>query len=313
VKLEYQKGEVKVFTEPSGASVYLDGKAIGESPLKITDVKAGEHTLEARLLENNVVYEYIEKVVVKPEGNRFNLTLEKRILKAGDIRKDPVTGMELVWVPKGCFQMGGSTSGDPEEKPVHEVCVDGFWMGKYEITQGQWEKIMGSNPSYFNKGDNYPVEQVSWNDANEFIGKLNSLNNGQFKFRLPTEAEWEYACRSGGKPEKYAGGNDVDRVAWYDSNSGSSTHPVGIKASNGLGIYDMSGNVWEWCEDIYSEDAYSKHQRNNPIYTNGGWGRVFRGGSWYSGPRSVRCAYRYRNLPDARFYSLGFRLARPMK
>ena len=312
VKLEYQKGELKVFTEPSGARVYLDGKTIGESPLKITDVKAGEHTLEARLSENNVVYEYKERVVVKPKGNRFNLTLEKRLLKAGDTWTDPVTGIEFVFVPDGCYQMG-SSSGASDEKPVHEVCVDGFWMGKYEVTQGQWEKVMGNNPSDFKKGDNYPVEQVSWDDAKGFIGKLNSLNNGQFKFRLPTEAEWEYACRSGGKPEKDAWGNDVDSIAWYGNNSGSSTHPVGTKAPNALGIYDMSGNVWEWCEDIYSENAYSKHQRNNPIYTSGGSSRVLRGGSWIDSPRFVRCADRDWFDPGSRYGSLGFRLVRPAK
>ena len=188
---------------------------------------------------------------------------------AGEEWRDPVTGMAFMWVPGGCYQMGDTFGdGDEDEKPVHEVCVDGYWMGKYEVTQGEWQKIMGSNPSHFNKGDNYPVEKVSWNDAKEFIRKLNSKSNG-YKFKLPTEAEWEYAARSGGKKEKYSGSSDVDSVAWYNSNSGKSTHSVGTKAPNGLGIYDMSGNVWEWVEDIYSNNAYRNHSRNNPIYVKG--------------------------------------------
>lgn len=219
---------------------------------------------------------------------------------------EPVTGMEFVFVPGGCFQMG-SNFGESNEKPVHEVCVDGFWMGKYEVTQAEWQRVMGSNPSRF-KGDRNPVEQVSWNDAQEFIKRLNAKGNGTF--RLPTEAEWEYAARSGGKDEKYAGGNDVDRVAWNISNSGGRTHPVGTKAPNGLDLYDMSGNVWEWCQDWYNKNAYSQHFRQNPIYSGGGADRVGRGGSWLNGAGFVRAASRFGDYPGVRNYSLGFRLIR---
>ena len=156
--------------------------------------------------------------------------------------------------------------------------------------RSQWEKVTGSNPSGFKKGDNYPVESVTWDDAKEFIRKLNGKSG--YTFRLPTEAEWEYAARSGGKAEKYAGGSDIDAVAWYGSNSGKSTHPVGTKAPNGLGIYDMSGNVWQWCEDVYDENAYKKHQRNNPVSTSGGSSRVLRGGSWSRDATWVRCTFR---------------------
>jgi formylglycine-generating enzyme required for sulfatase activity len=128
--------------------------------------------------------------------------------------------------------------------------VDGFWIGKYEVTQIEWQRVMGNNLSDF-KGDRNPVEEVSWNDAQEFIKRLNAKGNGMF--RLPTEAEWEYAARSGGKDEKYAGGDGVERVAWYRSNSRGKTHPVGTKAPNCLGLYDMSGNVWEWCQDWYNK------------------------------------------------------------
>ncbi len=227
---------------------------------------------------------------------------------SGETWIDSVTGMEFVYVPKGCFQMGSNSSdADSDEKPVHKVCVDGFWMGKYEVTQGQYKKIMGSNPSnFFKSGDDYPVETVSWNDAKKFISKLNQQSGKTFK--LPAEAQWEYAAKSGGKDQKYSGGNDIDRFAWYRSNSQSKTHRVGTKAPNGLGLYDMSGNVWEWCEDVYDKNAYSKHERNNPLITSGGSSRVGRGGSWYDNPRDVRAANRGMDSADFRDRYVGFRL-----
>lgn len=224
----------------------------------------------------------------------------------GDTWTDPVTGMEFVFVPKGCYQMG-SNSGASDEKPVHEVCLDGFWMGKYEVTQGQWSKLIGSNPSNFKSGDDFPVEKVSWNDAKDYILKLNQRSGNTFS--LPTEAQWEYAARSGGKNEMYSGGNNVDSVAWDWSNSGKKTHGVGTKASNGLGIYDMSGNVLEWCEDVYDKNAYSRHEHNNPLITSGSKYRVRRGGSWNMYPRGGRAAYRHGLSVDIRRISLmGFRL-----
>ena len=232
----------------------------------------------------------------------------------GQTFTEPVTGMEFVWVPGGgCFQMG-SNDGDYDEKPVHKVCVDGFWLGKYEVTQGQWQKIMGNNPSkfpkgWFKKGDNYPVEMVSWNDCQEFIKKLNAQSTR--KFRLPTEAEWEYAARSGGRDETYAGGNDVDRVSWYDGNSGGSTHHVGGKAPNGLGFYDMSGNVREWCADWYSSDYYEDSPKRNPTGPASGSNRVILGGSWGNGSWRVRSVDRgWYGLADRVNY-LGFRLVSP--
>jgi formylglycine-generating enzyme required for sulfatase activity len=202
---------------------------------------------------------------------------------AGQIWKEPVTGMEFVWVPEGCYEMGcGSWTSDcyRDEKPVHEVCVDGFWMGKTEVTQGQWKQIMGDNPAKFQKGDNYPFENAVWGEIEKFIMKLSSLSTDDYKFRVPTEAEWEYACRSGGKPEKYAGGSDLDQVAWYSGNSNRSTHAVATKAPNGLGLFDMNGNVNEWCAD-------------NPLFrAETAYGRIYRGGSWNSNPKSARCSAR---------------------
>lgn len=238
---------------------------------------------------------------------------------------EQLTGTEMVFIKGGCYVMG-DTFGDGRsgEKPLHEVCVDDFYLGKYEVTQGEWQKIIGKNPSCFKNGDNYPVEQVSWKDAQKFIMKLNKKSKK--KYRLPTEAEWEYAARSRGKKVRFAGTNDKDQLYKYanfcdlnckydwkekkqDDGYGE-TAPVGSYKPNDLGFYDMSGNVWEWVEDIYSIEAYKEPQRNNPIYTESGSGRVLRGGSWSALPRRLRASHRYRYTPDGSYYDLGFRLAR---
>jgi len=304
------KGIIKMKGTPTGAKVYIDGYFAGNIPCMLTSIEPGTHTIEVK----KGGYLDWDRVVTMVPGKtvevRADLEEERKEPSIGGVWKDPVTEMEFVWVKGGCYEMGcGSWTidCDIDEKPVHEVCVDGFWMGKYEVTQGQWEKVRGNNPSHFKKGRNHPVERISWNDTKDFIRKLTDMNRGSHKFRLPTEAEWEYACRSGGKKEKYAGGDDVNRVAWYNNGL---THQVGTKAPNGLGIYDMTGNVWEWCGDIYSRGAYRKHQRNNPIFTGGGLFRVLRGGSWGVDPRRVRCANRIWSKPGSRDSFVGFRLVR---
>jgi formylglycine-generating enzyme required for sulfatase activity len=208
--------------------------------------------------------------------------------------KDLYTGMEFIFVKGGCYEMGDTFGdGDSEEKPIHEVCVDDFYLGKYEVTQAQWEKVMGNNPSRF-KGREYPVEHVNWKDVQQFIDRLN--NQSGRKYRLPTEAEWEYAARSGGKKEKFSGTSredELDQYAWYDKNSGSRTHPVGQKRPNGLGFHDMSGNVWEWCSDWYDKwEYYRERSNNNPRGPVSGSMRVLRGGSWGDDPVGVRTAAR---------------------
>lgn len=232
---------------------------------------------------------------------------------ASRIWQEPVSGMEFVWIVGGCFQMGcGAWAGEcfDDERPVHEVCVDGFWMAKSEVTQGQWKRVMGVNPSGFQANDSYPVEMVSWDDAAKFIARLKSLSRTPAEFRLPTEAEWEYACRSGGKSEKYPGGGTVDQVTWYDQNSAGVTHPVGSKLPNGLGLFDMSGNVREWCADIYTKDAYTRHSRKNPLNMKGGSERVVRGGCWYYGYKITRCGNRYSYPVTKQRTDLGFRLVK---
>lgn len=231
------------------------------------------------------------------------------VKKASRGLTDPTIGMEFVQVPGGCFRMGDTFGGgDSDEKPVHEACVSDFVIGTYEVTQGQYKRIMGSNPSHFSScGDDCPVEKVSWNDAQDFIRKLNSRSGRSY--RLPTEAEWEYAARSGGREEKYSGGDNVDAVAWYSGNSGSKTHQVGQKQANGLGIYDMSGNVGEWVSDWYG--GYSSGRQQDPTGPSTGSFRVFRGGGGRGGPGFVRAADRRRAGPGGRGSGPGFRLVLP--
>jgi formylglycine-generating enzyme required for sulfatase activity len=213
----------------------------------------------------------------------------------------------MVFVQGGTFTMGRKHGGDKDEKPAHQVTLSDFYIGKYEVTQAQWRAIMGNNPSYFISCDNCPVEKVSWNDIQEFISRLNAATGKQY--RLPTEAEWEYAARGGNQSRnyKYSGSNNVRKVAWYYGNSGSKTHPVGQKKSNELGIYDMSGNVWEWCYDWYGN--YSASTQRDPAGASSGSYRVARGGSWYSNAGHVRVSYRDYGAPGNRRDNLGFRLA----
>ena len=223
---------------------------------------------------------------------------------------DPVTGMEFVWVPQGCYKMGDTFgAAESDEKPVHEVCVDGFWLGKTPVTQAQWTQVMGANPSKFKGGEKNPVDSISWDDAKRYAAKLSTLSKGAERYRLPTEAEWEYACRSGGKHEMFAGGADAGKVAWYNANSEGSTHPVAAKEPNGLGLYDMSGNVFQWVEDMYEKEAYARHGRNNPVQTTG-WGRVARGGWWGGEANCVRCTFRCYQSDRCKPASTGMRLVR---
>ena len=217
---------------------------------------------------------------------------------------------EMVRVEGSTFRMGATSEQKDEawdrEKPVHSVTLSGYYIGKTEVTQVLWEAVMGINPSRF-KGDYLPVENVSWDDCQEFIRELNALT-GQ-NFRLPTEAEWEFACRGGNNSRgyKYSGSNNLGSVAWYDGNSGNKTHPVGTKAPNELGIYDMSGNVWEWCADWYGD--YSSGAQTNPTGPYGGSNRVYRGGSWNYDVGRCRSSNRDFYYPWIRDIILGLRLA----
>jgi formylglycine-generating enzyme required for sulfatase activity len=238
-------------------------------------------------------------------------------------------GIEFVLIPPGSLMMG-SVNGTADEKPVHQVTIgQAFYMGKYEVTQAQWQSVMGSNLSNF-KGDNLPVETVSWDDAIAFIARLNAQNDG-FAYRLPTEAEWEYACRAGTTGDH---GGDLDAMAWYGNNSGrgrldaaeiyrtdsanyykritengGQTHAVGSKLPNSFGLFDMQGNVWEWCQDWY-HDSYNGAPTDGSAWLSGGEqkARVLRGGSWNSVANNSRSASRVRNSPAYRYTFVGFRV-----
>ena len=216
----------------------------------------------------------------------------------------------MVYVSGGTFIMGATSEQGSEayddEKPKHSVTLSSFYLCKYEVTQALWRVVMGENPSNF-KGNNLPVEMVSWDNCQTFISRLNNLTGK--KFRLPSEAEWEYAARGGNRSRsyKYSGSNGLSDVAWYIDNSGSKTHPVGSKSPNELGLYDMSGNVSEWCSDW--KGTYSSSSQTNPTGPFSGEYHVNRGGSWRGGVGLCRSSCRYSNSPDDRNGSLGLRLA----
>jgi len=250
--------------------------------------------------------------IVRENGKR------EREPSAGDEEQSQgkAPDIEMVFVEGGTFMMGctkeqGSDCWD-DEKPAHQVTLSSYYIGKYEVTQAQWVAVMGKNPSTF-KGDQLPVNKVNWNDAQEFIRRLNSLTGKQY--RLPTEAEWEFAARGGNNSRgyKYSGSNTVGDVAWYAENSRRSTHPVGTKQPNELGIYDMSGNVSEWCNDWYGD--YTDSPQTDPKGPSSGTARVRRSSTWLGGDKPTkpsRVSFRYGEPPDYRGSTLhwfGFRLA----
>ena len=224
---------------------------------------------------------------------------------------------KMIAVEGGTFKMGcNDFRVNVNEKTIHNVTLSSYYIGETQVAQALWKAVMGNNPSYF-KGDNLPVENVSWDDCQKFISKLNSMTG--LNFRLPTEAQWEYAARGGRKSKgyKYSGSNNIDEVAWYEINSHTRTgwfgskkdqqpHPVATKQPNELGLYDMGGNVWEWCSDWYGN--YSSSSQTNPTGPNSGSNRVCRGGGWFSNVWCCRSSNRGFNTPADSFSDLGLRL-----
>ena len=310
-------GTLVLSSTPAGCLVTMDGSALGETPL-VQQVLVGTHSIE--LKKDGYQGQSFEVTIEHNQRLDEKRTMEKSAVVApssgqsapskGKTNFTEDYGIEMVFVEGGTFQMGATSEqgsdAEADEKPVHSVTLSDFYMGKYEVTQAQWKAVMGKNPSHFTGDDNLPVERVSWEDVQEFIQKLNTLTGKTY--RLPTEAEWEYAARGGKKSQgyKYAGSNTVRGVAWYGENSGNQTHPVGQKQPNELGLYDMSGNVWEWCQDRYG--YYRSSSQTNPIGPTSGSYRVLRGGSWNNFAISFRVSNRNKKSPDYRDSNFGFRL-----
>lgn len=245
------------------------------------------------------------------QGSAFSVGVAAAVEKphsAPQTVTDPVTGMRFVWVPAGSFSMGDTFGqGVEDETPVHEVSLSPFYMAVFPVTQQQWCRLMPNNPSAF-VADDHPVEQVTLADVTTFLERLNAAVEGGQRFDLPSEAQWEYAARSGGRDELYAGGPDPESVAWFEADQIGRTAAVGGKAPNGLGLYDMSGNVWEWCRDLYHPQAYRQHAKVDPVCIRGEADRVIRGGSWHLDAWSARCSRRFRFDPQLYGPALGFRV-----
>ena len=312
------QGNLSVNYKPFGADVYIDGNKVGQSPRVFNGIMVGNHKVEIKKdgygTESKTV-NILESQTATLSGvlttNASSSVASGASLSGNTIIipvKDGIS-IDMIRVEAGTFTMGATTEmKDPwdDEKPTHQVTLtNDYYIGKYEVTQALWKAVMGKNPSNF-KGDNLPVEEVSWNDCQKFISKLNSITGKTF--RLPTEAEWEYAARGGKKSRgyQYSGSNNLSDVAWYTDNSGSKTHTVGSKQANELGIYDMSGNVYEWCQDW--KGSYSSSSQVNPTGDNSGSDRVYRGGSWNNTARSCRSSYRCNYAPGYRYFNLGLRL-----
>ena len=272
-------------------------------------LKTGKHSIEVTL---DGYVDYSGTFAVNSSSRSVSVNLQEKYYTP-NVKTFYANGVsfEMVEVRGGTFRMGATSEQGSytycDEKPVHSVTLSSYYIGKTEVTQALWKAVMGSNPSEF-KGDDLPVEQVSWDDCQEFIRELNALT-GQ-NFRLPTEAEWEFACRGGNNSRgyEYSGSNYIDNVAWYMDNAGGKTHSVATKLPNELGIYDMSGNVEEWCSDWYGD--YSSGAQANPKGPYDGLKRVKRGGEWDSGTNGCRSSFRITpGSPGYRISLLGLRLS----
>ena len=296
--------DVTISCNVPSATMYIDDNSNGTASGS-RFLKTGSHTVKL----NAEGYESLSKTIqVNSSSRLFSFTMKKKENQLPPVIQNLVNNM--VCIEGGTFTMGATpeqgSDADSEEKPAHKVTLSSFSIGKYEVTQEEWQAVMGNNPSYF-KGAKRPVEQVSWDECQIFIQKLNSMTGK--RFRLPTEAEWEYAARDGNKNigYKYAGGDNLDRVAWYSSNSGFYSHDVGQKYPNKLGLYDMSGNVWEWCQDWYG--SYSSNNEANPSGPSSGPYHVYRGGSWGGASGACRVSFRSISSPGSSSFVLGLRIA----
>ncbi len=290
----------------------------------LNEFPSGTNVIAARLL--------LKQLEAKETAQTTNGAANTALTESAT-RKNSI-GLELVYIPPGEFMMGSTEEDIAEslyiakkdsndarrdwfsnETPPHRVTIkEGFWMGKFEVTQAEWQAVVGDNPSNFkNCGPNCPVENISWEDIQVFLKKLNQKKDG-FEYRLPTEAEWEYAARAGNTEDLYSGTGNLDEMGWYRKNSTNITHPVGQKQANAFGLFDMHGNVWEWVQDIY-ESSYSSVPADGSANLSIGDSnqRMLRGGSWFDFPVYCRSADRYSVAPEKRNYSFGFRVVARVK
>ena len=308
--LEKVYGALHVDVEPIDAEIYLDGKLLGKAPNLFNDVPIGKHRV--RISKPGYVDRMDDVEIFENKQTKISGSLQRGDKTLVSFTVKGVT-FKMVKVEGGTFTMGATAEqGDDaadDERPAHQVTLTDYYIGQTEVTQELWTAVMGNNPSHF-KGDNLPVEIVSWEECQTFIKKLNSLLSKELsgkRFALPTEAQWEFAARGGNKSTgyKYAGSNNIGDVAWFEGNSGRMTHPVAQKRPNELGLYDMSGNVDEWCQDW--NGRYSSNAQTNPQGPASGTRRVYRGGSWgaYAASRVSNRSY---TAPVYRYGWLGFRL-----
>ena len=286
--------EIKLFVSPNGGDTW-------QGPLTLVSGAVGK--AQTAGTEKNIIWDVLkEPGFGQLKGDNIQFKIKAFYSTISDI--------DMVWVEGGSFMMG-SKEGLEDEKPVHEVTLNGFYMCKYEVTQAQWQKVMGNNPSKFSGCPNCPVEQVSWHDAQVFIKKLNTQTGKSY--RLPSEAEWEYAAKGGNKNSfyKYAGSDNIDEVAWHIGNANAKTQPIGTKKANPLGLYDMTGNIWEWCSDWHDGNYYKYSQQTNPDGPLNGVAKVLRGGSFNRDTSYCRLSYRSLATPGIRLRegNIGFRLA----
>ena len=318
-------GNLNVNYKPAQSEVWMDGRRLGSTPDVFRNLLVGQHQVEIRKegyttkketvtiadVQTAMLTGSLERQQTAQSQNQVQTTVSSASGSAIETITVNGVSFNMVRVDGGTFTMGataeqGSDVGS-DEKPTHQVTLSSYSIGETEVTQALWQAVMGSNPSKY-KGTQKPVEQVSWNDCQEFIQNLNQLTGR--KFRLPTEAEWEYAARGGSKSRgyKYSGSNNIDDVAWYTTTTNDKgTRNVKTKQANELGLYDMSGNVWEWCQDWYG--SYSSGAQTNPTGALSGSRRVFRGGSWNYYASYCRSSYRYYFTPTSWGHNLGLRLA----
>ena len=313
-------GSLDIVSNPHDAAITIDGKLVGNTPFTVEQILEGNHVVTLK----KEGYTTEKKEVIIKEGLTESLSVPLK--EGGDNLSFTVNGVSFTMVPVegGTFTMGatseqGSDANDVE-KPAHSVTLSSYYIGETEVTQELWQAVMGftvaqqrdkTNNNWTLKGigSNYPMYYISWTECQTFISRLNSLTGRSF--RLPTEAEWEFAARGGDQSRgyRYSGGNDLGSVCWYEVNSGNETHPVKTKSPNELGIYDMSGNVWEWCQDWFSPNCYGNSPSRNPAGPSSGSYRVLRGGSWYDSTGICRVSFRSYGAPNYRGDGLGLRLA----